>query len=65
MAQRFFLTEFSDVLLEAGAGGQEIEQKLASVPGLIISIFSHIAEQRKNRTRNRLGRVTFSNVEEV
>jgi hypothetical protein len=42
VAQKFFLTEFADVLLESS--GSEIETKLASVPGLIISIFTHIAE---------------------
>ena len=36
VAERFFLNEFSDVLHECGS---EIEQKLASVPGLLISIF--------------------------
>lgn len=42
VAQKFFLTEFADVLIESS--GSEIEKKLASVPGLIISIFTHIAE---------------------
>ena len=42
VAKHYFLTEFSDVLLEST--GSEIERKLASVPGLIISIFQHIAE---------------------
>lgn len=63
VAKHFFLTEFSDVLLEST--GSEIERKLASVPGLIISIFRHIAEQRLNRRQKKLGKVTFSNVEEV
>ena len=44
--------------------GEEIETKLASVPGLIISLFQGI-EQQKSKRRNRLGRVTFSTVEEV
>jgi hypothetical protein len=63
VAKHFFLTEFTDVLLESS--GSEIEKRLASVPGLITSIFQHIAEQRLNRRQKKLGKVTFSNVEEV
>ena len=62
VAQKFFLAEFTDVLIEST--GEEIETKLASVPGLIISLFQGI-EQQKSKRRNRLGRVTFSTVEEV
>ena len=44
-----------------------LESKLVSVPGLIVALFSHMAETRKNGRKSRSGshRVTFSNVEEV
>jgi hypothetical protein len=43
----------------------DIESKLASAPGLIIELFSHVVESHKKRKENRLKRVTFSTVEDV
>jgi hypothetical protein len=62
-AKSFFLQEFQDVLLESGTDSK-LEQKLAQVPGLIISLFIHITE-RSRKKRNKMGRVTFSNVDEI
>ncbi len=62
-AKTFFLQEFQDILVESGTD-VKLEQKLASVPGLIISLFTHITE-RTRKKRNKMGRVTFSNVDEV
>ena len=42
VAKSFFLLEFQEILLETSES--EIEQKLASSPGLLVSIFTHITE---------------------
>ena len=62
-AKSFFLNEFQEVLFDTREPS-EIEQKLASEPGLLISLFTHMHEQRKRR-RNKNNRVTFSTVEEI
>ena len=51
------------MLLESGTDSK-LEQKLAQVPGLIISLFTHITELSRKK-RNKMGRVTFSNVDEI
>lgn len=45
----------------------QIEEKLSSEPGLIISLFMHMTEQKRKRRSNTVkARVTFSNaLEEI
>ena len=62
-AKSFFLNEFQEILFDTREPTQ-IEEKLASEPGLLISLFTHMHEQRKRR-RNKSNRVTFSTVEEI
>ena len=42
-----FLTQFNQVLLF----NPNVEELLASVPGLIIELFSHISKRKKNKNR--------------
>ncbi|CDW74743.1 ankyrin repeat and fyve domain-containing protein 1 [Stylonychia lemnae] len=53
-----FIKEFPDVVLN----NPDLEQRLASVPGLIIALFSHINEQKHRKKKNK---VRFSFVEEI
>lgn len=53
-----FIRDFQEVL----AANPDLELKLASVPGLIIALFSHVNEQ-KNRKKKK--KVRFSFVEEI
>ena len=63
-ARTFFLNEFSEILFDA-EDPRLIEQKLAQVPGLLISLFTEMAEQRKRKRTSVKNRVTFSTVEDV
>lgn len=63
-AKTFFINEFQEVLFD-NKDEHDIEKQLASVPGLLIDLFSHVVEQNKKRKRNRMNRVTFSTVEDV
>eukprot|EP00347_Sterkiella_histriomuscorum_P014120 403362092 len=53
-----FIKEFPEVVTH----NPNVEQSLASVPGLIISLFSHINEQKHRKKKNK---VRFSFVEEI
>ena len=44
---------------------REIEEKLASTPGLLISLFQLMTEQRRRKRNVIKNRVTFANVEEI
>ena len=63
-AKTFFINEFQEVLFD-NKDPHAIERQLASAPGLIIELFSHVVDQTKRRKRTRLNRVTFSTVEDV
>lgn len=63
-AKTYFLSEFQEVLFDE-ARPRSIEERLAAAPGLLISLFQHMTEQRKRKRNSVKNRVTFSNVEEV
>ena len=52
-SKTYFINEFQELLFD-GVESATIEQKLISAPGLIVSLFSHMAELRKiSHRRNR------------
>ena len=63
-AKTFFLAEFQEVLFEVQVP-RTIEVKLAQAPGLLISLFHHMNEQKRRKRNSIKNRVTFSNVEEI
>ena len=61
-----FIREFADVLLFSQSNLSEdtdLEQRIASVPGLMIALFSHIKEARSSKKKQ--NKVRFSFVEEI
>jgi hypothetical protein len=50
-----FIREFADVLLSSQhpseENNQDIEQRIASVPGLMIALFSHIKEAKSSKKK--------------
>ena len=56
-----FIRDFSEVL--ASSGEEDIESRIASVPGLMIALFSHIKEAREQKKKQ--NKVRFSFVEEI
>ena len=53
-----FIREFPDVSVAT----EDLESKLASVPGLITALFSHVNEVKSRKKKNK---VRFSFVEEI
>lgn len=53
-----FIRDFSDVVVH----NPDLEQRLASVPGLIISLFGHVNEQRHKKNKKK---VRFSFAEDA
>ena len=63
-AKTFFLTEFQEILFDEEKP-RVIEEKLASEPGLLISLFQQMKEHGRRKRNSIKNRVTFSNVEEI
>ena len=56
-----FIRDFSEVL--TSSADDDIERRIASVPGLMIALFSHIKEAREQKKKQ--NKVRFSFVEEI
>jgi hypothetical protein len=65
-----FIKEFSEVLTSNGHQSQDseasytLEERIASVPGLMIALFSHIKEAKGSKKKQQ-NKVRFSFVEEI
>jgi hypothetical protein len=62
-----FIKEFQDVLSAHNGNAAEFEQRIASVPGLMVALFSHVREASggDRSSKKKQNKVRFSFVEEI